>query len=133
MIYLISDIKTFMILFFKSMRYYSFNCSATANDKEVYLEFAWDIVKGKIMDSLCFIQNEVNVGDRVAELEEGHMKKPSSLHAVTEGPRMRLLWASFQWLKDEAGTVFLVSLKFMFITLCIVREWKAFFFSYNFY
>ncbi|XP_022867756.1 uncharacterized protein LOC111387431 isoform X2 [Olea europaea var. sylvestris] len=89
----------------RSMRYYSFNCSATANDKEVYLEFAWDIVKGKIMDSLCFIQNEVNVGDRVAELEEGHMKKPSSLCAVTEGPRMRLLWASFQWLKDEVVNI----------------------------
>ncbi|CAI9774417.1 unnamed protein product [Fraxinus pennsylvanica] len=57
------------------------------------------------MDSLCFIKNEVNLGDRIAELEEGHMKKPSSLCAVAEGPRMRLLWASFQWLKDEVVNI----------------------------
>ncbi|KAL2540746.1 hypothetical protein Adt_01724 [Abeliophyllum distichum] len=83
----------------------SFSGSATPNDKEVYLEFAWDIVKGKLMDSLCFINNGVNVRDRVAELEQGHTKQPLSLCAVAEGPRVRLLWASFQWLNNEVVNI----------------------------
>ncbi|KAK3032145.1 hypothetical protein RJ639_034970 [Escallonia herrerae] len=79
----------------------SFSGSGTNNDDEISFGFAWDIVKGKLMDTLDAIGRGGDLGNKGFEHEQ---KQPSSLYAVAEGPRFRLLWASYQWLNNEAGT-----------------------------
>lgn len=79
---------------------------AAENDDEVAsLKLPWEIVEEKLMDAL----NAVEQGGKTAagfKLAQDLPKRPLSLYAVDEGPRFRLLWASFQWLKKEAGTVY---------------------------
>lgn len=82
-------------------------CSTATIDNEVNLKFAWDIVNGKLTDCLNAITHEGNFGNGVLDYKRVHAKRPSSLYAVAEGPRFRLLWASFQWLKEEV-TIFLI-------------------------
>ncbi|KAI3801133.1 hypothetical protein L1987_29236 [Smallanthus sonchifolius] len=80
--------------------------SAMKNDKdsEVKLEFSWDIVQQKLIGSITAIENG-------AKLEKGIMEsgqtanQPSSLSAIAVGPRFRLMWASFQWLKKEVDNI----------------------------
>lgn len=67
------------------------------------MQFAWDVVRGKLTDSLSAISNGVNLGENAGKFEQNLAKQPSSLYAVAEGPRVRLLWRSFQWLKKEAS------------------------------
>ncbi|KAK6143996.1 hypothetical protein DH2020_020816 [Rehmannia glutinosa] len=78
--------------------------SAVTSDDEIRLQFAWDVVRGKLTDSLSAIKKGVDFSGRV-EFEQNPSKQPSSLCAVAEGPRIRLLWASFKWLNKEAGTL----------------------------
>ncbi|KAL3828133.1 hypothetical protein ACJIZ3_016935 [Penstemon smallii] len=79
--------------------------SAMGVDDVVYLQFAWDVVKAKLMDSLSTIKNEVDLRERVAEFNQNPAKEPSSLCAIAEGPRLRLLWASLQWLNKEVANI----------------------------
>lgn len=78
---------------------------AAENDDEVAnLKLPWEIVEEKLMDAL----NAVEQGGKTAagfKLEQNLPKRPLSLYAVDEGPRFRLLWASFQWLKKEVDNV----------------------------
>lgn len=79
------------------------------NDDEVCLQFAWDVVRGKLMDSLSAVKNGVNLSENVGKFEQNPAKQPSSLYAVSEGPRIRLLWRSYQWLKREASILYIVA------------------------
>ncbi|XP_011083125.1 uncharacterized protein LOC105165720 [Sesamum indicum] len=79
--------------------------STMANDDEVCFQFAWDVVKGKLMDSLSALRNGINLSDRVGESKQDPAKQPSSLCAVADGPRIRLLWASFQLLNKEVDNI----------------------------
>ncbi|KAM7496207.1 hypothetical protein LguiA_020621 [Lonicera macranthoides] len=79
----------------------SFSGSTATIDNEVNLKFAWDIVNGKLTDCLNAIAHKGNFGNGVLDYKQDNAKRPSSLYAVSEGPRFRLLWASFQWLREE--------------------------------
>lgn len=57
------------------------------------------------MDALNAIEHEGNSGSRFIKFEQDHAKRPLSLYAVAEGPRFRLLWISFQWLKKEVDNI----------------------------
>lgn len=57
------------------------------------------------MVSLHAIEHNINLGNRLLEIDEQRAKQPLSLYAISEGPKLRLLWASFKQLEDEAGTV----------------------------
>lgn len=83
------------------------------NDDEACLQFAWDVVRGKLMDSLSSIKNGVNSSDNVGKLEQNPAKQPSSLYAVSEGPRIRLLWRSYQWLEREASILYIVAVNLL--------------------
>ncbi|KAJ6403796.1 hypothetical protein OIU84_012075 [Salix udensis] len=37
---------------------------------------------------------------------DAHAKRPLSLFAIFDGPKLRLLWASFHWLKEEVKNIF---------------------------
>ncbi|KAL8494276.1 hypothetical protein ACS0TY_025174 [Phlomoides rotata] len=65
----------------------SFGSSVT-NDNEVCVQFTWDVVRDKLMDSLSAIKNGVNFSERVGESEQNPANQPSSLCAVAEGPRI---------------------------------------------
>ncbi|XP_075490488.1 uncharacterized protein LOC142529021 isoform X1 [Primulina tabacum] len=79
--------------------------SEITNDNEVYLQFAWNVVKGKLMDSLSAIDVGVDLRETLSEFEGKNNKQQSSLCAVAEGPRVRLLWASFQWFNKEVSNI----------------------------
>lgn len=77
------------------------SCSPEQND-EVNLHFAWDIVKVKLLDSLDAVKQGANV---VTGFQEEFALQPSSLLALAEFPRLRLLWASFQWLRKQVNNL----------------------------
>ncbi|KAG6425418.1 hypothetical protein SASPL_115853 [Salvia splendens] len=79
--------------------------SSATNDDEVWLQFAWDVVRGKLMDSLSTLSDGVNPSENSGKLELNQATQPSSLYAVSEGPRIRLLWRSFQWLEKEVTNI----------------------------
>jgi hypothetical protein len=87
----------------------TFNCSAMKNDDQVESKYALDVVKRKLLDSINALERGRKLGTRILEFEEHHAKKPLSLNAVAEGPRLHLLWASFRQVEEEAGTVSVVS------------------------
>lgn len=64
-------------------------------------------MKGKLLDSLNAIEHTGSLENGVVESEQ-HAQQPLSLHAIADGPKLWLLWASFQQLEKEAGTVFVV-------------------------
>ncbi|KAM7263648.1 hypothetical protein ACFE04_001331 [Oxalis oulophora] len=66
---------------------------------------AWGIVRGKLLECLDAIELESNLGNKVLELEQKQTKRPLSLYAVAEGPKLRLLWASFQQLEKEMNRI----------------------------
>ncbi|KAL3358965.1 hypothetical protein AABB24_015845 [Solanum stoloniferum] len=74
--------------------------SVRRNNDRISIEFAWDVVKEKMMNSLSSIK-QVDLG--AIEFEQNRGKQPSNLSTLAQGPRLRLLWASFQLLKKEAG------------------------------
>lgn len=78
------------------------------NDDQVNLKYAWDVVKGKLLDSLNAIEQIDSLGNGIVESKQ-HAKRPLCLHAIADGPRLRLLWASLQQLEKEAGTVSAIS------------------------
>ncbi|GER46076.1 mediator of RNA polymerase II transcription subunit [Striga asiatica] len=75
--------------------------SAVSSDDEVPLQFAWDVVSGKLIEALSAIEKGENFVDRIGELEQNSTKQASSLSAIAEGPRIRLLCASLKWLNKE--------------------------------
>ncbi|XP_025013480.1 uncharacterized protein LOC8264969 isoform X3 [Ricinus communis] len=79
--------------------------SVKNNDNPVNSKYAWDAVKEKLLDSLDTLEHKNNLRSRFLEVEQHQAKRPLSLYAVSEGPKLRLLWASFKHLEDEAGTV----------------------------
>ncbi|PKI64793.1 hypothetical protein CRG98_014789 [Punica granatum] len=82
----------------------TFSGRATKTDEEVS-KCIWDVIKRKLLDSLEVTQPAKNVEDEVVGLEQYSVKRPLSLNAVAEGPRLRLLLAVVMHLEKEAGTV----------------------------
>ncbi|KAJ6710918.1 PHOSPHOGLYCOLATE PHOSPHATASE [Salix koriyanagi] len=75
-------------------------------DDRVNLKHAWDAVKEKLLDSIDAIERRSSLGNKFLQLEQQHAKRPLSLFAIFDGPKLRLLWASFQWLKEEVKNIF---------------------------
>ena len=92
------------MLYCLSLLFVNHSAAMNNKDSEVNLNLSWDTVKGKLIDSISAIERGAKLGDGNMETEQ-IAKQPSCLAAVAEGPRFRLLWASFQWLKNEANTL----------------------------
>ncbi|KAL4571918.1 hypothetical protein LXL04_018685 [Taraxacum kok-saghyz] len=84
----------------------SISGSDVKNDKnkEVTLELSWDTVKEKLTNSITAIELGTKFENETMKSRQT-AKQTSSLSAIAEGPRFRLLLASFHWLKNEAGTL----------------------------
>lgn len=74
---------------------------------QVDSKYALDVVKGKLLDSLSALEHSHYVGESSLDFKKNNAKRPLSVNAVAEGPRLRLLWASFQQIEEEAGTVYI--------------------------
>ena len=59
---------------------------------------------GDYKKALDAFEREANLGN-ILEYGERRTKRPLNLSALADGPRMRLLWASFQRIEEEASTV----------------------------
>ncbi|CAH1424569.1 unnamed protein product [Lactuca virosa] len=81
--------------------------SGVKNDKgkEVTLELSWDTVENKIINSITAIEHGTKLENET--MESGQTaNKSSSLSAIAEGPRFRLMLASFHWLKNEVDNIY---------------------------
>ncbi|XP_059432345.1 uncharacterized protein LOC132165700 isoform X2 [Corylus avellana] len=87
----------------------TFNCSAMKNDDQVESKYALDVVKRKLLDSVNALEHGRKLGTRILEFEEHYAKKPLSLNAVAEGPRLHLLWASFRQVEEEVSKISQIS------------------------
>ncbi|KAK8565218.1 hypothetical protein V6N12_058788 [Hibiscus sabdariffa] len=74
--------------------------SAGTNSGQENLKPAWDVVRGKLLDSLDIIERESDFRNAVLDAQQC-AKRPLSLYALSEGPKIRLLWASLQQLEEE--------------------------------
>ncbi|XP_042518660.1 uncharacterized protein LOC122092413 isoform X2 [Macadamia integrifolia] len=79
--------------------------SAAKNDQRVNSESAWDEVKTKLIGALNAIEADSNSDNRAVECEKCRLKRPLSLYAVDEGPRLRLLWVTLQQLEKEVNNI----------------------------
>ncbi|XP_048138893.1 uncharacterized protein LOC115742466 isoform X2 [Rhodamnia argentea] len=66
---------------------------------------AWDVIKGKLVESLEAIDHASVSEDKIQELEKLHAKKPLSLNAIAGGPRLRLVWAVLTYLEKEVDSI----------------------------
>lgn len=81
--------------------------SATKNndtDSDCSLD-ALNAVKKKLLDSLEALELGGKLGNRVLEPEGYYTKRPLSLNAIADGPRLRLLWASLLRIEEEVKTI----------------------------
>ncbi|CAN7101794.1 unnamed protein product [Brassica rapa subsp. narinosa] len=79
--------------------------SGRDTDFEGDLKSVWDVVKGKLLDSLDAIKRESTLGRRVLKAKLPQGKPPLNLYAVSEGPQMYLLWSCFQKLEEETNKI----------------------------
>ncbi|KAF8105621.1 hypothetical protein N665_0157s0189 [Sinapis alba] len=75
--------------------------SGRDTDFEGDLKSVWDVVKGKLLDSLDAAKHESTLGSRVLKSKPPKGKPPLSLYAISEGPQLYLLWSCFQKLEEE--------------------------------
>ena len=80
------------------------------NEDQANPEYVLDVVKRKLLDSLDAFERGNNLRNRILEYNERHPKRPLSLSAIADGPRLRLLWATFQQIEKEARPFCLFSL-----------------------
>lgn len=87
---------------------------------QVESKYALDAVRGKLLNSLNALEHEAYSGDIILQ----SASRPLSLNAVAEGPKLRLLWAAFQQVEEEAGIVFIFSFQYIYMHIfcygCII-------------
>ncbi|KAK3193276.1 hypothetical protein Dsin_024586 [Dipteronia sinensis] len=85
--------------------YFPIKCNTRKDDDKANanLKYVWKVMKEKLMESLDTNESESDSGNRI--LERHQTKCPLSLYAVSEGPKLRLLWASFQQLEKEVNNI----------------------------
>ncbi|XP_057437032.1 uncharacterized protein LOC130729332 [Lotus japonicus] len=79
-----------------------------SSDKQNYnfeSKYVLDGVRGKLLNSLNALEHEAYSGDII--LKSG--KRPLSLNAVAEGPKLRLLWTAFQQVEEEVNNISSIS------------------------
>ncbi|CAA7058873.1 unnamed protein product [Microthlaspi erraticum] len=79
--------------------------SGRETDFEGDLKSVWDVVKGKLLDSLDAVKRESTLGNRVLKAKPPRGKPPLSLYAISEGPQLYLLWSCFQKLEEETNKI----------------------------
>eukprot|EP00268_Persea_americana_P051022 TRINITY_DN5606_c0_g1_i2.p1 TRINITY_DN5606_c0_g1~~TRINITY_DN5606_c0_g1_i2.p1 ORF type:complete len:518 (-),score=92.99 TRINITY_DN5606_c0_g1_i2:490-2043(-) len=78
--------------------------SAMKSENQTNL-YAWDEVKRKLLDALDVIEHDGSLASQAVECENNSSKNPLSLYAISEGPRLRLLWATLQQLQKEVSNI----------------------------
>ncbi|KAL1198899.1 hypothetical protein V5N11_008517 [Cardamine amara subsp. amara] len=79
--------------------------SGRETDFEGDLKSVWEVVKGKLLDSLDAIKRESTLGSRVLKAKPPQGKPLLSLYAISEGPQLYLLWSCFQRLEEETHKI----------------------------
>ncbi|OMP05172.1 hypothetical protein COLO4_09005 [Corchorus olitorius] len=97
--------------------------SGKRDSEQDNLKQAWDAVRQKLLDTLDAIERGSDFRNGVLD-EQQNAKRPLSLYAVSEGPKIRLLWASLQQLEKEAGTFSIISLSAIYFD-CLVKNFSG--------
>ncbi|AES79173.2 uncharacterized protein [Medicago truncatula] len=72
---------------------------------QVESNYVLDVVREKLLNSLNALEKEAYAGDIILQ----SAKRPLSLKAVAEGPKLRLLWAAFLQVEEEVNNMSSVS------------------------
>ncbi|OMO88910.1 hypothetical protein CCACVL1_08114 [Corchorus capsularis] len=97
--------------------------SGKRDSEQDNLKQAWDAVRQKLLDTLDAIERGSDFRNGVLD-EQQNAKRPLSLYAVSEGPKIRLLWASLKQLEKEAGNFSIISLAAIYID-CLVKNFSG--------
>lgn len=81
---------------------------------QVESNYVLDVVREKLLNSLNALEKEAYAGDIILQ----SAKRPLSLKAVAEGPKLRLLWAAFLQVEEEVGIVICFFIVFHLHMLC---------------
>ncbi|XP_062078856.1 uncharacterized protein LOC133783271 isoform X2 [Humulus lupulus] len=79
--------------------------SSTTNKDLANPKYVLDIVKRKLLDSLDAFERGDVLGNRILEYSELRPKRPLNLSALADGPRLRLLWVTFQQIEEEVNNI----------------------------
>ncbi|KAK7255928.1 hypothetical protein RIF29_29356 [Crotalaria pallida] len=79
--------------------------SSVKNNDQVQSKYALNVVREKLLTSLDTLELEAYSGDIILQ----SAKRPLSLTAVAEGPKLRLLWAAFQQVEEEVNNTSSIS------------------------
>ena len=97
--------------------------SLARNDEHAHPEYAFDVVKTKLLDSLDAFECGTNVGNKILGYNESGPKRPLHLSALADGPRLRLLWATFQKIEEEV--------RHSSVCSQLLVGWNVFLFSFS--
>ncbi|KAI4356433.1 hypothetical protein L6164_000455 [Bauhinia variegata] len=73
--------------------------SAVKSNDRLNSKRALNVVRQKLLNSLNALELEAYSGDCILD----YAKRPLSLNAVAEGPKLRLLWAAFRQVEEEVN------------------------------
>ncbi|XP_061367174.1 uncharacterized protein LOC133310288 [Gastrolobium bilobum] len=79
--------------------------SSEKQNYRVESKYVLSVVRGKLLNSLNALEHEAYSGDIILQ----SAKRPLSLNAVGEGPKLRLLWAAFQHVEQEVNNISSIS------------------------
>ncbi|KAA0042116.1 DUF3685 domain-containing protein [Cucumis melo var. makuwa] len=91
----------------------TFSGSGMKTDGQINPKHALVVVKGKILDFLDAFERRKSMETEVLEFTECQAKRPLCLNAIGEGPRLRLLWASFQLIEEEVNNISVATIQNM--------------------
>ncbi|KAJ7950411.1 Phosphoglycolate phosphatase [Quillaja saponaria] len=95
--------------------------SAVNNNEQIDSKYALDVVKRKLLDSLNAFEYGANSGITFPDFGKQDAKRPLSLNAIAEGPRLRLLWASFMQVEEKVNNISSISVN------GVVDDWLTMF------
>ncbi|XP_054783731.1 uncharacterized protein LOC129290775 isoform X2 [Prosopis cineraria] len=75
--------------------------SAVKNNYQLNSNYVLNVVREKLLNALNTLEYKVYSGDCTTQC----VKRPLSLNAVAEGPKLRLLWAAFEQIEEEVNNI----------------------------
>ncbi|XP_028796889.1 uncharacterized protein LOC114752325 [Neltuma alba] len=75
--------------------------SAMENTYQLNSKYVLNVVREKLLNSLNTLEYKAYSGDCIIQ----SVKRPLSLNAVAEGPKLRLLWAAFEKIAEEVNNI----------------------------
>ncbi|KAL1550325.1 hypothetical protein AAHA92_18303 [Salvia divinorum] len=91
--------------------------SSVTNDDEVWLQFAWDVVRDKLMDSLSALNNGINPCENIGKLEQNPATQHQAYMLFLKA--LELYFSGYYFSGSNKRQAFCV----LFLYIC--KQWKC--------